>query len=57
LIRLSSNAIYGKKTLGTLVPIVSKDVEFYPIAGIYYVFSTVGESYMNFQGAVPQDAL
>ena len=49
---LPTNAIYGRQTLRGIVNIPSKEVMFYPIAGIQYVFSTTTENYMKFQGCV-----
>lgn len=57
LIKLSGSAIYGKRTLGAIVPIASESVAFYPVAGIRYVFSTVGENQMDFQGSIPSVSL
>ena len=50
LLKLSDNAIYGKKTLGSIVPLPGEQIAFYPVAGIEYVFSTTTENYMQLQG-------
>ena len=50
LLKLSSDAIYGKKTLGAIVALPGDKAEFYPVAGIEYCFSTNTENYMKLQG-------
>lgn len=50
LLKLSNDAIYGKKTLGAIVALPGDKAEFYPVAGIEYCFSTNTENYMKLQG-------
>jgi hypothetical protein len=53
---MSATNLSGKKVAGKLVPLLStfgaNMVQFRPVGGINFVFSTNGENYMTFQGCV-----
>ena len=49
-IRISRNAVLGKKASGELVPLPGEILKFRPVGGIKYVFSTTRENSMQMQG-------
>lgn len=53
---MSATNLSGKKVAGNLVPLLStfgaNMVQFRPVGGINFVFSTNGENFMTFQGCV-----
>ena len=53
---MSATNLSGKKVAGNLVPLIStfgaNMVQFRPVGGINFVFSTNGENFMTFQGCV-----
>ena len=53
---MSATNLSGKKVAGKLVPLLStfgaNMVQFRPVGGINFVFSTNGENYMTFQGSI-----
>lgn len=55
-VEISSTNVYGKKIAGSLIPLLSSigsdKVQFRPVGGINFVFSTTGDNYMTFQGCV-----
>ena len=53
---MSATNLSGKKVAGKLVPLLStfgaNMVQFRPVGGINFIFSTNGENYMTFQGSI-----
>lgn len=49
-IRISRNAVLGRKVSGELLPLPGEILKFRPIGGITYAFSTTKENYMQMQG-------
>lgn len=53
---MSATNLSGKKVAGQLVPLLStfgaNMVQFRPVGGINFIFSTNGENYMTFQGSI-----
>ena len=56
-IRISRNAVVGKRVAGELLPMTSEVVRFRPVGGIRFSFSTTTENIMQMQGvAYPDNA-
>ena len=49
-IRISRNAVLGKKVSGELIPLSGEILKFRPVGGIKYAFSTTKDNYMQMQG-------
>lgn len=49
-IRISRNAILGRKVSGEMIPLPGEILKFRPVGGIKYAFSTTKDNYMQMQG-------
>ena len=54
-IRISRNAVIGKKVAGELLPMQTEVIRFRPVGGIKFSFSTTNENIMQMQGVAYPD--